>query len=300
MAQSTSRSDVTSDQISGTSCVNPCPPANRSAFWTRFCAIIQPLVGILLLVAAFGKFATELQPDPNRIVTGWQLHVLLLGETLTGALLLTGVLPRVAALAGVVLFAAFAGATSFDVVRQARSCSCLGLFVVPPIVMLCVDACVLATMIVMLRRQLMCAGKALATVPSYGQLCLFAGLIALSSLCAARGLAPHDQRQALTLQGNPDLGVVSPAQHIQRVLVLRNDSAQPIEVLHVYASCGCTATRVAARKLDPGQKTTIAFTVATPATARQFRIPVDVGYALGKDTNIYWLAIPLRGTVKPS
>ncbi len=97
-------------------------------------------------------------------------------------------------------------------------------------------------------------------------LAVIASLLVIGTLSAV--LWPKGPPRLQLSQSLHDFGTIKSTDKVETIVSVRNTGGQPLEILSVTTSCGCTKAQLASAKLAPGEETTlhIVFDAASHST----------------------------------
>ncbi|MBI2807161.1 MAG: DUF1573 domain-containing protein [Planctomycetes bacterium] len=100
---------------------------------------------------------------------------------------------------------------------------------------------------------------------------------------------------------NPDLnfGNVGQAQSVIGEFELVNRLKQEVEILGTMESCSCTTIGMGAKRLAPGEKTTVKADWRTGTARGEKRVQIYVKYRLADTDESYLLSLAMSGNVTP-
>jgi hypothetical protein len=254
--------------------------ARRAAVWRGY--PVPLLLGILLIVAA-GFKAHELIFEPAVTRRFWDSRWLVIAltelELGLGLWLISGIHALPARRTALACFAAFAAVNGFKVWGGEASCGCFGRVLIPPAYILIFDLSALtglwfwkpkralhsnptteATALLESTERSGVASPGWWTTAIAG-----GGVILLAAGVTVRAFfQPADElfRQVTAEPGFFDFGEVPQGQSLTHIFRLDNKWRNPIEVVKVQSSCGCTTVEeIVGRVVGPGQSLEVPVTL---------------------------------------
>lgn len=138
--------------------------------------------------------------------------------------------------------------------------------------------------------------KAIRLVTVIALLCISAVSVWLS----ARGFATQVPDDALKPDAAVhDFGAVGQNEKRQHVFSLHNSGDEPIHIISVQTSCGCTVAEYKESDLQPGEKLALQLTFETGRSRGRVHTRCDVFYLSGASAAIQSVDLTLVATVQP-
>jgi len=223
----------------------------------------------ILWFAAYSKLSNVVTGESTTYANiPWVKAMLMQGEFLLGAWLISGVGVSYSATVSIVVFSVFACYNLLLASSGVLSCSCFGSRQTPPLVMMCIDIAVAGLIWFVSPKSLAFSRRTIRTVV-VGLLILSGGFVAGFPIAL---LSAMYRAQPMVLSTESlGVGLVKKADPIRATVALANTSSSPIALIGCSARCTCSIGIDFPYTVAPGEMARIPIKFSAGMRSGKFR-----------------------------